>query len=650
MSRDRKAVRALRTQLAPFAWVLLATLVLVAAPAAAASRKPNSAPIRLYVDARQAATNLFQAQLVVPARPGEMTLVYPKWIPGEHGPSGPINGMTGLRITANGQTLAWHRDDVDMYAFHCTVPRGVDVIEVGLQFLSPTAGERFSAGASTTEALAVLSWNQVLLYPQGALPHDVRIEPSLELPADWKFATALPIARQDGARVEFETVSLETLVDSPVLAGRNFRIVPLTGGDPPDVRIAIACDSEDGLAMSPELEQNYHHLVTEADALFGARHFRRYTFLLTLSDHVAHFGLEHHESSDNRTLERSLLDPDLTTRMATLLPHEFVHSWNGKYRRPSGLATVDYQQPMRGDMLWVYEGLTQYLGYLLTVRSGLRSTELAHDQLADIAAYLDQRPGRTWRPLRDTAVAAQLVFQAPEAGQEARRAADFYNEGLLVWLEADVRIRQETHGARSLDDFCRRFHGGEGGAPRVVPYTFDDLVAALQATAPGDWASFLDERLDSTSSHAPLGGIESAGWGLEFSDVLPELQEQLERATKSIDLRYSIGVKLDEDGRVIDVVPGRAAAQAGVAAGGKIVAVEGRRFTKKVLREAIRDTRQTRVPLDLLVEDGEFFVTRHLDYHDGERYPTLERDPAKPDLLTPILSPQAGTVATRAGR
>jgi predicted metalloprotease with PDZ domain len=629
----------------------LAVLVLgcaflgAAAPASGAKR--HSAPIVLQLDARDAPQNLLHAHLVLPAKPGALTLVYPRWVPGEHGPTGPLNGVVGLRMAAGGRPLEWRRDDVDMYAFHCTVPRGAAAIEVDLDFLATTTATRFTSGRSTTEALAILNWNQVVLYPQGSRVRELQVTPSLVLPAGWQFGTALEVADDSGETITFAPVTLETLVDSPVLAGKHFRTVPLTHGDPPDVQIDMACDSEAGLAMAPSLAVKYQRLVFEADALFGARHFRRYRFLLALSDHIAHFGIEHHESSDNRVPERALLEEGRTIKMATLLPHEYVHSWNGKYRRPVGLATPDYQQPMQGELLWVYEGLTQYLGFVLTARSGLRSPEIALEHLADVAAYLDQRPGRTWRPLRDTAVAAQLVFQAPEAGAEARRAADFYNEGLLLWLDADVAIREKSGGTRTLDDFVKRFHGGTSGPPRVVPFTLDDIVADLQAIVPHDWRRFLVERLDSTAPHAPLGGIVQGGWQLVWGDSLPRLGRHLERAGGDIDLRYSIGLRVEPSGRIADVVPGGSASRAGVAGGAQLVAVDGRKWTPEILREAIRATRTGSEPLDLLLEEGDFYVHRSLDWRGGERYPRLRRDTSRPDVLGAILTSQVRAVAAR---
>jgi predicted metalloprotease with PDZ domain len=610
--------------------------------------KPASSWIQLEVDARDAPRGTLRARLGIPARPGALKLVYPKWIPGEHSPSGPINGMIGLRMSAGGRPVAWRRDDEDMYVFHVTVPPAANRVDVELEYLSPVETGRFSAGAGTTSNLAMVSWNQLVLVPAGAAAADVVVAAHLRLPAGWDFGTALPLDRRDDAGARFQPVSLETLIDSPVLAGRYFRVVPLDGGDPPRVEIAIACDGEAGLAMTPDHRSSYERLVRETDALFGVRHFERYRFLLTLSDHTAHFGLEHHASSDNRVPERALIDSALRTRMATLLPHEYVHSWNGKYRRPAGLATPDYQTPMHGEMLWVYEGLTQYLAWILTARSGLRPPEQAREQLADAAAYLDGRPGRAWRPLRDTAVGAQLVFAAPTAGAEARRANDFYNEGLLIWLEADVTLRRLTHGQRSLDDFCRRFYAGKGGEARVVPYDLDDIVAELGAVAEHDWRGFFAARVDVATPHAPLGGVEQGGWRLAWSDSVPALQKAFEDATKSLELRYSIGVKLGDDGKVEDIVPGQPAAAAGVAAGDALVAVNGRRWTPKVLREAIAATR-TGAPLDLLVQRGEFYATHRLDYRGGERYPVLERDAATPDLLDAILAPQS-TASTALGR
>jgi predicted metalloprotease with PDZ domain len=541
-------------------------------------------------------------------------------------------------MTVAGKTIPWRRDDVDMYAFHLDVPAAQSALEVALDFLLPAGTEGFPAAASSTANLAVLSWNQVLLYPEGYGSDDLTYVASLRLPTDWKYGTALSVA-QSGVTINFKPVSLTTLVDSPVIAGSHFRSIKLTGGAAPSLQIDMVSDSEAALQMSPGQVANYTQLVIETNKLFGGHHYEHYHFLYTLSDNVAHFGLEHHESSDDRVAERTLLDEALRKASADLLPHEFVHSWNGKYRRPAGLATADYQQPMRGGLLWVYEGLTEYLGSILAARSGLRSVEDQREHLASIAAYLDRYPGRTWRPLLDTAIAAQLLYSASPAWSSWRRGVDYYDEGELIWLEADTVIRQKTQGTRSLDDFCRRFYGPPSTAPMVKPYTFDDVVNTMNEVAPYDWRTFFTTRLNSTEPHAPLGGITNSGWRLVYTDVQSEYQKAIEEANKGADLSYSLGLRLVEEGTIGDVVPGMPAANGGLGPGMKVVAVNGRAYSLEGLREAIRAAKTSAAPIELLLQSGGSLKTYQLSYHDGERFPHLERDSSRPDLLQQIIKP-----------
>jgi predicted metalloprotease with PDZ domain len=585
---------------------------------------------------------------VIPAAPGPLTLLYPKWIPGEHGPTGPITNLVGLKFTAAGKPVAWRRDDLEMYAFHCQVPPGANALEVELDYVSPTQKNlRTGRGPASTAQLMVLNWNFVLLYPQGKDTDQSTYVASLRLPAGWKFGTALPVAAQSREAVEFAPVSLTTLVDSPVIAGAHYRVIPLNVAGVPPHEIDLAGDSQAAIEMTPQLVRNYTRLVTEAAALFGAQHYRHYNFLLALSDHVRPSGLEHHESSDNRLPERSLLDDAARKLGADLLPHEFVHSWNGKYRRPVGLTTSDYQQPMKGELLWVYEGLTQYLGKLLAVRSGLLTPEEFCEDLARLAANLDHRPGRTWRPLADTAVAAQLLYQAQDEWAAWRRSVDFYDESVLIWLEADAIIRRETRGQRSLDDFCRLFHGGKSGPPAVKPYTFEDVVAALNEVAPFDWRTFLAYRLNSTAPPAPLRALEASGRRLLYTDSPNDLLWATEKERHLADLTYSLGVTLrdkgedPEHGTTLDVIPGMPAAQAGIAPGMKLLSVNGHRWSPKRLRDAIHAAKTTRRPLELLVENAGLSQTYTVSYYEGERNPHLERDPARPDLLSEIIKPHA---------
>jgi predicted metalloprotease with PDZ domain len=596
--------------------------------------------IRIRVDASDAPRRLFHIQMTIPAKPGPMTLLYPQWIPGEHGPTGPITDVVALRFRAGGQTLPWKRDPVNMCAFHITVPAGATTVEATFDFVSPPEAGGFSSGSSVTSELAVLSWNQFLLYPEGATSDSLNYKASLRVPRGWRYGTALPIERESGDEVEFKPASLTTLIDSPVSAGAHYKTIELGKDGQIAHYLHIAGDSARSLELPPALLDQYKKLVREAGALFGSRHFANYHFLLTLSDHIAHFGLEHHESSDNRVEERTLIDDSLRRANATLLPHEFVHSWNGKYRRPTGLATGDFDKPMKGELLWVYEGLTNYLGEILAPRSGLYTPEDFRDALAIVAARLDKQSGRAWRPLEDTATGAQLLYEARDDYAGLRRGVDFYDEGTLIWLEADVLIRQRSGGAKSLDDFCRAFHGGPGGAPALKTYTFEDVVAGLNSVQANDWAGFLNQRVKTVAPRAPLGGIENGGWKLTFNATQSDLWKAFEERRKNMDLSYSIGMVVKEDGTVQDVAMDGPAQKAGIAPAVKIIAIDNRQFTATLLREAVRRSTTNLQPMEILVKDGEYYKVHRVDYHGGEKYPHLERDASKPDLLTKIIEPR----------
>ncbi len=609
-----------------FAWILLASMAC-------------AQEIRVQLDATDAPQRMFHVRLTIPAKPGPMTLLYPEWIPGEHGPTGPIADLTGLKITAGGQAIPWTRDSVNMYAFHITVPAGATALDVVFDQISPPDASGFSSGASATSELAVLSWNQFVLYPEGTPADQLRLQANLRVPDSWRYGTALPIAHESGNDIEFQPSSLTTLIDSPVSTGKHYRTVEL-GRDGSIVHyLHLAGDSDRAVDITPEQIQHYKNLVNETGALFGSRHYRSYHFLYTLSDHVASFGLEHHESSDDRVRERGLLDEAALKSNADLLPHEFVHSWNGKYRRPAGLATGDYSSPMKGELLWVYEGLTQYLGEILTPRTGLFSAEEFREKLAMTAAALDRKSGRKWRPLEDTAIAAQLLYDAREDYAEYRRSVDYYDEGTLIWLDADVTIRRLSNGKKSLNDFCRLFHGGPGGAPALKPYTFDDVVAALNSIHAYDWASFLNERVRAVEPRAPLGGIENGGWRLVYNATPSGIWHDFEEERRNLDFSYSIGMVVKEDGTVQDVAYGGPAQKAGIAPTSKVMAVDNRAFTPTVLREAVQRTAKDAQYLDFLIKSGEYYSVHRVEYHGGEKYPHLERDQSKADVLSKIIEP-----------
>jgi predicted metalloprotease with PDZ domain len=609
-------------------------------------------PAHLDVDLHDAPLHIFHAKLTLPVAAGPLTLVYPKWIPGEHSPTGPITDLVGLKISANGKEIPWRRDDVDMFAFHVDVPARVNALDLTYDYISPADANGTREPPSSTTKLAVLNWYMVTLYPLGQKTDALTYVASLRLPAGWKYGTALPVVKESADRIDFAPASLTTLIDSPVLAGYYFRNIDLSPGQTPPHTVHVAADGLAPLeATAPEV-QHMRQLVAETGVLFGARHYRRYDFLLTLSDRMPPDGVEHHESSDDRTEEDYFLDPGLF-ESSDLLSHEFTHSWNGKFRRPAGLATPDYQTPMKGDLLWVYEGLTQYYGVVLSARSGMTPLNLFRENLAATAAYLNDRPGRTWRNLQDTAIAAQLLYGAPTEWASWRRGVDYYDEGTLIWLETDTIIRKRTDGKKSLDDFCRAFHGGENNppnvAPTVKPYTFDDVVNGLNEIEKYDWRDFFTKRLESHGPDAPLGGIENSGWKLVFTDAQNEYERINEAATQVVELQYSLGILLhapggDDGDHFLDVIPGSPAANAGLAPGMRLIAVNGRKWTPDLLRDAIARAKSSKDPIELLVENGDFYQTYRIDYHGGERYPHLEPLSGKTDLLTEIAKMKAPPV------
>jgi predicted metalloprotease with PDZ domain len=592
---------------------------------------------RLNVDATDAPRNILHATLTIPVAPGPATIVYPKWIPGNHRPTGPIQNFTGLHFKAGGKELEWQRDLEDMYAFHLQIPAGVSELQASYDTITYNG----KSSLASSKVLDLL-WNQVMLYPKGAATDAVQVTASVRLPEGWKFGTALTPTQQSGNSVEFQTVSLTRLVDSPLIAGAIYRQVQI---NPPGETLTHVIDmvgeSDEAIQLTDKDIASLKQLVAETGKLFGARHYGKYTFLLTLGDQTAHHGLEHHESSDNGAAEDMFHDAGSHDLEADLLPHEFVHSWNGKYRRPAGLATPNYQEPMHGDLLWVYEGLTDYLGNLLAARAGLRSPDQFRENLAYTAAMLDHRAGRTWRPLQDTATSVQSLFAAPQEWTNWRRTADYYPEGYLIWLEVDTILRQKSNGQKSLNDFCRIFHGGQSGPPKVVPYKFEDVVSALNQVVPDDWGKLLRDRLDSKSPHAPMGGITNGGWKLVYTDKKNLTMDAREKSSESIDLSFSLGFIAAKQGEVRDVIPGSPAYAAGLGPGMKIIAVNGRKWSKDVVRAALRASLHSQQPVSLLAENGEYYSTYQVNYHEGERNPHLVREEGQPDMLDEMIKPLA---------
>ena len=601
-------------------------------------------PITLAVDLTDAPRKLVHAAETLPVTPGPLTLLYPKWIPGEHMPSGPIVNQAGFVITANGAAVKWQRDPLDMFTFHVMVPTGVTHLDIHMDFLDSAAASGFSGGASSSANLSLLSWNSVVVYPAGRRASDIMVSPSITIPAEWKYGTALTTTAQSTtAKSIFTTVSLEQLIDSPVLCGRWFREIPLGTKTTPMHYLDLAGDGSEDIELSQEHIDQFSNLVRETGALYASRHYGSYHFLVTLSDQVAHFGLEHHQSSDDRVAEKTFVDDGQFIANGLLLPHEFTHSWNGKYRRPAGLATPSYQEPMQDDLLWVYEGLTEYLGDVLAARCGIWAPSVYRDRLATVAAYLtDLRPGRTWRDLQDTATAAQILYGAGAAFDNYRRDVDYYDEGELLWLEVDLTIREKSGGKKSLNDFASAFEGvGGNTGPKVIPYTFQDVVDGLNAVVPNEWTTFFRQRLDANTLHAPeMAGINLlSGYKLDYVDHPNYWSQLLESQSSTIDVRFSLGLAVDPNGRVTDVIQRGPADKSGFGPGMKIIAVNGRAYNWQLLRAALKETVGRGPAIEFIVENTGYYRLIRVDYHGGEKYPDLQRVEGTPTRLDDILQP-----------
>jgi predicted metalloprotease with PDZ domain len=598
----------------------------------------------LILDATDAPRQVWHAALHVPlAAGGEVTLVFPKWKPGNHGPTGQVGNLGMLRATASGATVPWTRDANDLWTFHFAVPANASSIDLTYDLY-----EGAPSGGDMSAHIGVLDWNQVVFAPQGAAMRDVMVAATIALPAGWTEATALPLATPAPAfsmpsgTVRFAPVTLETLIDSPLYCGDEERVVPLTSANGMTNEVDLFGESASDIDPTAAQVDRWKALVTQTDRLFGARHWTHYHFLVSLSDTIPPNGVEHHQSSADRGPERYLSDPDIYRAMADLLPHEFTHSWNGKYRRPAGLITDTFQQPQNTEGLWVYEGLTDYYGVVLAQRSGLAEPGQFEDTLASNYAELDAEPGHRTRSLGDTA--KMQVINRVTPGSYAffyeRRGSDYYPEGVLLWLDADTIIRSRSHGARSLDTFAQRFFGGPDVPGTVIGYTRADLIAALQATEPYDWATFFRTRVDDVLPHPELGGITRGGWRLVYSPDRTDWQIREERNGGSLDATYSLGASIGSSGNVPYTIEGMPLARAGIGAGTRILGVDGLTFSVARLRLAIQAAQHSQAPISLIVDDRGVVRSVDVPYHGGERYPRLVRDPALPDMLAAITAPK----------
>lgn len=594
--------------------------------------------IDIAIDATDIERRIFLVRQTIPvAQAGPMTLLLPKWLPGNHAPRGPAYALAGLRITADGRPVPWRRDPLEVYAYHLDVPEGAQALEVSFQHLSPTASDQ--GRVVMTPEMLNLQWEKMTLYPAGHFTRRITVRPQVRLPAGWDYAVALDGASRQGDVVSFAPVPYETLVDSPMFAGEHFKAVTLdeTAGRPP-VRLNIFADSPELLEADPAEMAAHRALVAQSDKLFGSRPFDRYDFLLALTDRLGGIGLEHHRSSENSVEPRYFLDWDDMAPERDLLPHEYVHSWNGKFRRGADLWTPDYLTPMSDTLLWVYEGQTQYWGYMLSARSGLWSKETALEALAQLAATYDVRRGRAWRPLGDTTHDPIIAARRPIPWVSWQRSEDYYSEGLLVWLEVDTLIREKTNGRKSLDDFARAFFGvGPDGDYVPRTYAFDDVVAALNGVVAHDWAGLLTERLEGLSDQAPFEGLRRGGYRLVYRETPTEFFRESEALSNVTNLTYSLGLTLRSGGAVSQVVWDSPAYESGLTVGNEIVAVNGMAWSAKRLKDAVTKAKDGS-GVELIVKEGEAYRTVKIDYRGGLRYPHLERVPGTPARLDQILA------------
>ncbi|HEV2364077.1 MAG TPA: peptidase M61 [Caulobacteraceae bacterium] len=605
------------------------------APAIAAPRDvPFPGVIEIAVDATDLDHGVFSVRERMPARPGPLTLLYPKWIPGHHAPEGAIDRLADLTVRAGGEPLPWRRDPVDMYAFHLRVPPGASSLDIVFQYLSPVAANEGDVAMSPD--MLNLDWSTVVLYPAGYFARRIEMRPSVKLPAGFAFATALERSSVSGGVASFAPASLNLLVDSPLVAGRYFRRIDLDGGAKP-ARLDVFADRPEELAATQAEIAAHRALVTQADRLFGARHFDHYDFLLWLSDRTAEEGLEHHQSSQDGTKPKYFTDWDKLAPERDLLPHEYAHSWNGKYRRPADLWTPNFNVPMRDSLLWVYEGLTQYWGYVLAARAGLWTRDDALAAIALTAASQAHRPGRTWRDLEDTTNAPIIAMRRPQPWINWQRGEDYYSEGLLLWLDVDTLIRQRSAGARSLDDFARAFFGAPASGPVTRTYTVADLEAALNAVEPYDWAGFFASRLKGYGPGAPLDGLGRGGYRLAYGETETPFEKNDEADNDYTDFLFSLGFDVGKSNELQTVLWDSPAFAAGLRAGTTLVAVNGDAYDADALEEAIAGAKSSAAPIQLLVKQDNRYRTVAVDYHGGPKYPRLDPAPGARRWLDEIL-------------
>ncbi|QYC12105.1 peptidase M61 [Brevundimonas nasdae] len=595
--------------------------------------------IKLDVDATNLNQRIFSVTETIPvANAGPLTLFFPEWLPGNHGPVGPVAQLAGIEITANGQRVEWVRDTLHPLAYHLNVPAGASEIVVKMQHLSPTTGNQ--GRITMTQEMLNVQWEKMLLYPAGHWSRNITLQPTVKLPTGWRFGTALEPLEKNGDVQSFKPVNLEVLIDSPIFAGAHYRQIDLDPGGRSPVRANFVADDPASLAATDEQIQILRNLVVQMDRLYGARHFDHYDFLIAMTDKLGGIGLEHHRSSENS------VDPAFFTGWAThlgdrdLLSHEMNHSWDGKWRRPADQYVPNFNSPLQNSLLWVYEGQTQYYGQVVAARSGLLTKQQAMDSLAITAATFDNRVGREWRAMQDTTNDPIISQRQPKGWLSWQRDEDYYSEGQLIWLDVDTTIREKTNGRKSLDDFAKAFYGVEDGSYDPKPYTFEDVVAALNGVVANDWATFLRTRLDGHGPGAPLDGLVRGGWRLTYADTPTDYQKTLYAELKRNDYTYSLGIQTTGTNVIHALQWDSPAFKAGLAVGMEIVAVNGEAANMDRINAAITAAKDPAKTVDLIVKDGDRYRTVSFDYHDGLRYPRLERIPGTPDRLGDILTPR----------
>jgi len=600
---------------------------------------PYAGTISLSVDLTNVNARILNVHETIPAKPGEIILLYPQWLPGTHSPSNPVSDLAGLVIMADGKRIPWTRDRVDMWAFHVDVPKGATALDLNFQYLAPVRPQQ----GRISDKIADLTWNSVLLYPAGYFSRRIQFAPELRLPEGWKFACALDVKSQNGNVVQFKDATLNTLIDSPLYTGINYKRVDLSTGPDNLVYLDVFADKPEQLEITPEELEYHKNLVVQAQKLFQSRHYDHYDFLFSVSDSVGGKGLEHHQSSEDGTVSNYFTDWAAGVPGRALLPHEYTHSWNGKFRRPADLWTPNFNVPMQNDLLWVYEGLTDYYGNVLTARSGMRTPEQARDIWAQIAANFEISPGRTWRSLVDTTNAPIVTSHgaAAQSWTSWQRSFDYYPESDLIWLDADTKIRELSNGQKSLDDFAKLFFGIDNGSYVTVTYTLEDIVKALNGVQPYDWAGFLRKRVYEVESQVPENGFTQGGYRLVYNDIEPEWMRHIDRSRPTsfaTSLGFSVRGESGNDS-ISEVYWDSPAFKADMTPDMQIQGVNDQAFSIATLREAILAAERSNAPIKLLLKREKEFVTVTLDYHGGLRYPHLERVESTPDRLDEIFAP-----------